>query len=68
MSDIDKVIEVLQKKVDEAKLAYLDSVDRYANGFAISRETRKYNQGAYDGLASAWCAVIRLKQELEAGK
>ena len=68
MTDIDKVIEVLQKKVDEAKLAYLESVDPHSSGFAISRDTRKYNQGAYDAFESAWRSIVMLKRDMEAGK
>ena len=66
MSDIDKVIEVLRKKVDEAKLVYLD-LESEKSYFERGLK-RKYSQGVYDGLASAWCAVIRLKQEMEPGK
>ena len=67
MGDIEKVIELLRKKMDEAKLTYLDSLDLYANGLEVSRVTRKYNQGAYDAFENAWRSVVMLKKELEAG-
>ena len=67
--EMDKLVDTLRLKMENAKSEYLRALDLYVEGKShLSRLDYHYHQGVYDGLERAWREAVFAQQDLNRGQ